>query len=149
MIEQIAKEKNKSAEWLEAEQEKIRKKYGKKKKAAAIAEGIMGTALAVINALQTKPFLPMGPIMAGIAAAAGSIQIAAIRAAPLAKGGIIPPGYPGDTFPAMLTSGEMVIPSHEADHLYKRGRLDINIGGEIGCRGEDLYWAIEQKNVRS
>ena len=34
--------------------------------------------------------------------------------APLADGGIIPPGYPNDTYPAMLTSGETVIPAGES-----------------------------------
>lgn len=33
---------------------------------------------------------------------------------PLATGGIIPPGYPNDTYPAMLTSGETVIPAGES-----------------------------------
>lgn len=32
----------------------------------------------------------------------------------LASGGVIPPGYPNDTYPAMLTSGETVIPAGES-----------------------------------
>lgn len=34
--------------------------------------------------------------------------------AELASGGVIPPGYPNDTYPAMLTSGETVIPAGES-----------------------------------
>jgi hypothetical protein len=33
--------------------------------------------------------------------------------AKMAKGGVIPPGYPNDTFPALLTSGEAVLPKIE------------------------------------
>jgi hypothetical protein len=32
----------------------------------------------------------------------------------LAEGGVIPPGYPNDTYPAMLTSGETVIPAGQS-----------------------------------
>lgn len=32
----------------------------------------------------------------------------------LATGGVIPPGYPNDTYPAMLTSGETVIPAGQS-----------------------------------
>lgn len=66
----------------------INLKYAKKEKAIAISQAIIGTSLAVINALQTKPFLPMGPIMAGVAGAAGGLQIAAIAGTPLAEGGL-------------------------------------------------------------
>ena len=34
------------------------------------------------------------------------------KAPKFAQGGIVPPGYPGDSYPAMLTSGETVIPPH-------------------------------------
>lgn len=39
----------------------------------------------------------------------------------MASGGIVPAGFPNDTYPAMLTSGEMVIPSPES--------LPANVGG--------------------
>lgn len=72
----------------EEQKEKIRKKYAKRQKAISIMQAIIGTALAVVNALQTQPFLPMGPIMAAVAGAAGAAQIALIASQPLAKGGI-------------------------------------------------------------
>ena len=95
----------------EAKKEAIHKKYAKRRKAISMSEAIIGTAKAVINALQTQPFLPMGPIMAGLAGAMGAAQIATIAAAPMKTGGIVPPGFPNDTYPAMLTSGETVIPA--------------------------------------
>ena len=38
---------------------------------------------------------------------------------PFAKGGTVPQGYPNDTFPAMLTSGEIVIPQAKLEQLIK------------------------------
>jgi len=66
------------------------------------------------------------------------------------SGGVVPPGFPNDTFPAMLSSGEMVIPSDEVDR-FRRGRhdLDIKFTGELGLRGEDLYWSIEEYKRRA
>jgi hypothetical protein len=72
----------------EQKKEQIRKEYGKKKKAAAIIDAIIGTALAVLNGLSTIPFLPMGPIMAGVAGAIGAVQIGIISQQQYAKGGI-------------------------------------------------------------
>lgn len=78
--EQQAKEKRK----LEYDQAVMKKKSG-------ITQAIISTALAVLSALGTNPFLPMGLIAAVLAAAAGAMQIAVIRSAPLpelAAGGV-------------------------------------------------------------
>ncbi|MDI6033983.1 phage tail tape measure protein [Flavobacterium sp. LB2P84] len=71
---QIAKEKTKAAQ---------------AEKAAAIVQAGINTALAVTAALQTIPFLPLGPIMAGVAGAMGLAQIAIIasKKIPKFKGG--------------------------------------------------------------
>lgn len=37
----------------------------------------------------------------------------------LATGGIVPKGYPNDTYPALLTSGETVVPADSAANLFK------------------------------
>jgi len=44
----------------------------------------------------------------------------------------------------------MVIPSDEVDR-FRRGRhdLDIKFTGELGLRGEDLYWSIEEYKRRA
>lgn len=68
--------------------EEIEKRYAKKRKGLAIGQAIIGTALAVVNALQTQPFIPMGLIAAALATAAGVASIATIASTPLAKGGI-------------------------------------------------------------
>jgi hypothetical protein len=54
---------------------------------------------------------PFALIAAGVALTAfGSAFQSAIQVPHLANGGIIPAGYSGDKFPAMLSSGEAVIP---------------------------------------
>lgn len=58
-------------------------KAAKRQRDMQIAQAIAGTALAIINAMQTKPFLPMGLIMAGIATGMGALQVATILRQPL------------------------------------------------------------------
>jgi len=48
-----------------------------------IFEALIGVANATISALQTKPFFPLGLIMAGTAGIAGALQIASIVSQPL------------------------------------------------------------------
>ena len=64
----------------------------KKLKPIKVAQAISGTALAVINALQTKPFIPLGLISGIAAGVAGAAQIATIVAQPYASGGKISGG---------------------------------------------------------
>jgi len=134
-----------AAEGNEAEKEKIHRKYAKRRKVISLAEAVIGTAKAVINALQTQPFLPMGPIMAGLAGAMGAAQIATIAGAKMAHGGIVPSGYPNDTYPALLTSGEAVVPP---DKLPQMGG-----GGEMRARivdgGRDLLIIFEEARRRN
>ncbi|WZL88336.1 phage tail tape measure protein [Salinimicrobium sp. 3283s] len=62
-------------------------KAAKRERSMNLAQAASGTALAVINALQTKPFLPMGLIMASVAGAMGLAQMTMIASTPLpAKG---------------------------------------------------------------
>lgn len=68
---------------LDLKKANLEYKQAKRQRTMNIANAISGTALAVINALQTKPFLPMGPIMAGVAGAMGALQIGTILKTPL------------------------------------------------------------------
>jgi len=45
--------------------------------------------------------------------------VTGIKGSPLAKGGLIPPGFPNDTFPARMTSGELAIPPGPVDQLVR------------------------------
>jgi len=78
---------------------------------AMIAEGVTS---AILGAL--KKGAPLGPLaipLAGLAGAAASMMFNAVIPK-FAAGGIVPGGFPGDTYPAMLSSGETVIPKPKA-----------------------------------
>lgn len=51
-----------------------------------------------------------------------------------AKGGVVPRGYPNDSYPALLSSGEVVLPKNVADSLSSRN--DSSEGGEVVFRIE-------------
>ena len=80
-------------------------------KAAALAEAIANVAVGVTKALAQGGI--MGPIMAGVVAAAGAVQIATITAQSLAAGGEIQGSSPSDTsdnIPISATAGEYMQP---------------------------------------
>lgn len=81
----LNKEREKKNEDLEKKKRKAQEKQAKYDKAAAIAQATISAALAVLNALGTNPFLPMGPIMATLAGVLGAVQIATIIATPIPK----------------------------------------------------------------
>jgi hypothetical protein len=56
----------------------------------------------------------------------------------MADGGVVPGGYPGDTYPALLSSGEMVVPPHKLDSVGSGGVLETRI------KGEDLYILLKR-----
>lgn len=110
----------------EAKKDEIRMKYAKKQKKVAIIDAIIGTALAVVNALQTKPFIPMGLIAAGLAGVAGAAQIALIKSQPLAKGGL---AY-GETlatvgeYPGARTNPEVIAPLDKLKQIIGKSPLE-------------------------
>lgn len=87
-------DKAKRIEEIKAEsderKQKLEKKAKKKQQKLDIITAVINTALAVTSALGTQPFFPLAPIMAGIAAAMGAAQIAAIAKQKYAQGGVIP-----------------------------------------------------------
>jgi hypothetical protein len=64
----------------------------------------------------------------------------------MAEGGIVPRGFPNDTYPALLTSGEMVVPRPQA--LPAMGGA-VEVFGEFRVRGSDLVTAISNTNSRT
>ena len=80
-------------------------------KAAALAEAIVNTAQGITKALAQGGI--WGPVMAGVVAAAGAVQIATITAQRLASGGKIQGSSPSDkadNIPIMATAGEYMQP---------------------------------------
>lgn len=121
----------------------------------AIATGIAISGIK--KALQSLN--PVAAIAAGVALVAlGGIVKASLskaansagkdnQAPGMATGGIVPPGYPNDTYNARLTSGELVIPPKELPNLSGAGLSEGALtrafskalaGAQLKARGEDL-----------
>ncbi len=81
----LEKERDKKNKVLEEKKKKEQHKQAVFNKATALAQAAISTALAVLAALSTQPFLPLGPAMAILAGVLGGIQIAAIAATPIPK----------------------------------------------------------------
>lgn len=78
-------ENEKKALERKAEQEDLKQKKRQHKR--DLIQATINGALAITNALTTKPFIPMALIAAGIAAATSAVQIALIAKQKYAKGG--------------------------------------------------------------
>lgn len=74
----------KKNEELEKKKQQLKHKQAVWDKANSVAQAGIATALAIMNALQMKPF-PVGIAMAAIAGAMGAVQIATILATPIPK----------------------------------------------------------------
>lgn len=120
----------------------------------SFADSVLSTAQTVITALLTEAIagiiagetITKGVI--GLATAAvgigvltalwGRYKSQASDAAQLAGGGVVPPGYPNDSYPAMLSSKEMVVPPQ---------KLPDFAGGQFGDQEnmDKLIKVIEDK----
>jgi len=121
--------KNNASQKIKIEEEYHKKRNALIRKAAIIEKAaglfsvLINTAKGVMAAASNPLTLPLIPWIKAL----GIIQAVAIAAAPLpglAEGGIIPPGYPNDSYPAMLTSGERVTPPGKLDHQSSRLKVD-------------------------
>jgi hypothetical protein len=74
----------KKNEELEKKKQQLKHKQAVWDKANGVAQAGIATALAIMNALQMKPF-PVGIAMAAIAGAMGAVQVATILATPIPK----------------------------------------------------------------
>jgi len=110
----------------------------------------MGSALIVyaglMEAFKTTFTNPLVAIAVGIAAvAAGQVLMNLANKGPdipeMASGGVIPPGFSNDSYPAMLSSGETVIPAPQALPSISN---DINISGHIEAAGDKLLVVIDR-----
>lgn len=105
-----------------------------------------GVAAAVANAFKNPAGVvpPVGLALAGIAGAGASALfktiVNGIAGPKLKDGGIIPPGFSGDRFPALLNSGEAVIPIDRLLEAVAAG----GGSGEFVLRGQDLVIAMER-----
>ena len=89
---------------------------------------------------------PAAPFTGAAAAAAAISLFGSLVPALMASGGVVPGGYPGDTYPALLSSGEMVIPPHKLESVMGRGQQTVNVVGVI--RGQDIHLVNEKQTSK-
>lgn len=115
MIQKVAIARHKSEVWVTKQNAKVNEEYAKKKRQMALAEAAVNIAIGVTKAIAQGGILSYLAIP--LILAAGALQIAAIKAQPMAEGGVVPSGYRNDTYPALLTSGETVVPPGKLSSL--------------------------------
>jgi TP901 family phage tail tape measure protein len=113
----------------EAELDAIKNKFAakelalkKKQRIVKYSEAVSSSALAIINAFQTKPFFPLGLIMGSIATGIMGMQLATIAAQPYYKGGILEPGKTG-FFEG--TRRELIVPLEGAGSFMDFARTEL------------------------
>lgn len=79
----------KEKQQLEKQSEKLEEEQAQKQKQRDLQQAIISSALAVVNALATKPFIPTGLAMAALAASLGAAQVAIISNTKYADGGLL------------------------------------------------------------
>jgi hypothetical protein len=114
----------------------IEYRVAKEEYALSLIQAANAGVMAVLNALQTKPFLPMGMIMAGVAGTAAAAQIGLLAANPpkppaFADGGIVPGRRgDGDVNHIIATAGELILNEAQqenvADKLTDAGEIVVN-----------------------
>lgn len=114
--------------------------------AAMLAE-VMGAVLrGAANLGGLAGLLTVGTI--GVAAANAMwqkhVQSQMDKAQGMASGGTVPGGYPNDSYPAMLSTGEKVLPPEDLDREKLDGTMQIEIDGRIGF--DELAFAVSEYN---
>jgi hypothetical protein len=112
----------------------------------------LGSMMLITLTLLGTPSIPTAILAIGIGVAAVAVGAAMMQLASnqadnmgatgLANGGIIPSGYPNDSFPAMLSSNEAVIPLDKYE--FNGGNTNINVQIEGVARGEDIYYVVKE-----
>ncbi len=134
--EEKARKENKLQVQMDKERRKLERKRAKAQKASALVSAGINVAEAITKALTAGPLI--GQIFAGIVAALGAVQMAAIAAAPLpalAKGGRIgAAGIVGEEGPELFfpgTPGTIVPLRSEATPLGSQPNISIRIMGSL------------------
>jgi len=131
-------------EKMDRKRANIQKKAAIRDKQMKIAQAIMATAQAVVQALTAGPIA--GPILAGVVGALGVAQVAAIASTPipLAKGGLAfgpTNAIVGDN-PGAANDPEVIAPlSKLKQMLSNEMNIAVNVGGML--KGNDIYLSNE------
>ena len=132
---------------LAAKKQAIDKKAGKDSQKAALVGAYINTALAVTKALGSAPF-PYSLVLAGLAAAAGAVQISTIKSQKFAAGGVITKptyGLMGE-YPGANRNPEIVTPERLMRSVFRdemgSGGGQVQVYGTI--RGSDIILSSER-----
>ena len=114
-----------------------------------------GEAVAGATASGAKMPFPINlvAIALGIAAVVAALATAIPKPRKMATGGVIPAGFPNDSFPAMLTSGEEVIPKGKrtTPNLSKLEKTTVVLDGEVRfeIEGSRLVGILNKQNKKT
>ncbi|MCK9429650.1 MAG: phage tail tape measure protein, partial [Candidatus Omnitrophica bacterium] len=112
----------------------------------AIAVGKAMIALGISLKILQGSLNPAAMIIGGIALLAAGSAIKSLiskKASNMANGGIVPQGYPNDSYPARLTSGEMVIPPSKLPE-FERQETQIKVVVEGITKGKDIHYIVKE-----
>jgi len=119
-----------------AKQKEIKQAQWTAQRNLSLASAIMSTAQAVMQTFTGFGGWPLGVLPAAIMAGLGAVQIGLIKDQPMpefAQGGefIVPPGYPDDSYPMRVQSGERVsvTPAGEGESMRVTMMLDSRVLG--------------------
>ena len=124
---------------------------------AVIALAHALTAAAVAGALASAAWIPFPANLAAMATAAETLsalliatnaQAQAAISVGLKSGGVVPPGYPNDSYPAMLTSGEMVTPPGKLPKQ-ELSAATIELKGKFKIEGPDLVYILDKQTMKN
>ena len=130
--QEMALEEQKQAQ-INAIEEQARIKseaVAKKARKIKIATAISETALAVLKSFRNAGGWPLGVIPAGLTAAAGAVQVQAIKAQPFARGGIVTSNGT-DSVLGVLNEDEFLSNKQAADR-FGAELADMNAAAETG-----------------
>lgn len=132
----------------EAKREELQKKAGKRKKAFAMAEAAMNTAVAITKTYSEFGF-PIGLPLAIAQGALGAAQIAMIAATPFARGTQFAPGgmaLVGEQGPELMNvpRGSQILSNNRTNRALEGINSQANISGEFTVRGTDLVLVLEK-----
>lgn len=115
--------------------------------AAAVAAATLSAATVPFPATIGAIAANTGAVLGALATipAAVAISQAATKIPKLAEGGTVPPGYPNDSYPAFLTSGETITPPGQLPPSYQgSGGVHVEVSVKGVTRGQDIYYVVEE-----
>lgn len=93
---------------------------------------IIGDMLRQVTAILIRQFVEMlsPPWNLILAATAPAVAAGLFSGIGMREGGRVPSGYPGDSYPALLTTGETVFPPEDLERLLRQMKQSVNMIAE-------------------